>query len=79
MATGTLTSKGQTTIPKEIRQHLGLRPGDKIRFMVEEDGRVVVIPATLSVKDLRGSLPKPPRAVSLSEMKAAVRKRAARQ
>ena len=58
---------------------MGLRPGDKIRFMVEEDGRVVVIPETPSVKDLRGSLPKPPRAFSLSEMKAAVRKRAARQ
>lgn len=78
MTTRILTSKGQTTIPKEIRRHLGLKPGDKVRFMIEEDGRVVIVPATLSVKDLRGSLPKPPRAVSLSAMKAAARKRAAR-
>ncbi len=79
MTTGTLTNKGRTTIPKEIRRHLGLRPGDKIHFVVEEDGRVVIVPVTLSVKELRGSLPKPPTAISLSEMKAAVRKRAARQ
>ena len=75
----TLTSKGQTTIPRDIRRHLGLKSGDKIRFIVEDDGRVVVVPATLSIRELRGSLPKPDRAVSLDEMNTAIRDRSARR
>ncbi len=78
MSTSTLTSKGQTTVPKDVRRHLGLKPGDKIRFLVEEDGRVVVLPATLHLGDLRGSLPKPPKPVSVERMNAAIRKRAGR-
>ncbi len=78
MSTSTLTSKGQTTIPKDIRRHLGLKPGDKIRFLVEDDGRVVVLPATLHLRDLRGSLPKPPEPVSVERMNAAIRERAGR-
>lgn len=56
MAVSTLTSKGQTTIPKEIRELLGLAPGDKLDFVVEGDGRVVLRPATLDVRSLRGLL-----------------------
>ncbi len=78
MSTSTLTSKGQTTVPKDVRRHLGLKPGDKIRFLVEDDGRVVVLPATLHLRDLRGSLPKPPKTVSADQMNAAIRKRAGR-
>ncbi len=77
-STSTLTSKGQTTVPKAVRLHLGLKPGDKIRFLVEDDGRVVVLPATLHLRDLRGSLPKPPKPVSVEQMNAAIRKRAGR-
>ena len=79
MATSTITSKGQTTIPKAIRRHLGLKPGDKIHFLVEDDGRVVVLPATLHLRDLRGSLPKPSKPVSLARMKEAIRERAGRR
>ena len=75
MSVATMTSKGQTTIPKAIREHLALRPGDKLRFLVEADGRVVILPATLSIKDLKGSLPRPPEPVSLDGMDAAIRKR----
>ena len=78
MSTSTLTSKGQTTVPKDIRRHLGLKPGDKIRFLVEDDGRVVVLPATLHLRDLRGRLPKPPKPVSVERMNEAIRKRAGR-
>jgi AbrB family looped-hinge helix DNA binding protein len=50
MPTATLTSKGQTTVPKEVREHLGLKPGDRLRFGIQEDGRVVIEAATLSIR-----------------------------
>jgi antitoxin PrlF len=48
----TLTSKGQTTIPKPIRDHLGLHAGDQLDFVIEPDGRVTLRPATIDVMDL---------------------------
>ncbi|MGH6915343.1 MAG: AbrB/MazE/SpoVT family DNA-binding domain-containing protein, partial [Geminicoccales bacterium] len=54
MSIATLTSKGQTTIPKDVRDRLGLKPGDRMRFMVNPDGTVTVVPMNLSVKQLRG-------------------------
>jgi AbrB family looped-hinge helix DNA binding protein len=77
MAVSTLTSKGQTTIPGEIRRHLGLKPGDRLEFVVEPDGKVVLVPATLDLKSLKGILGPPPRRASLEEMEAAIRKRRA--
>lgn len=79
MTTSTLTSKGQTTIPKAVRRHLGLKPGDKIRFLVEDDGRVVILPATLHLRDLRGSLPRPSKPVSIERMREAIRERSGRR
>lgn len=52
----TLTSKGQVTIPKEIRDELGLRPHDKIRFFIV-DGKVGLEKAYPSLEDVAGSLP----------------------
>ncbi len=57
MSNSRLDRKGRTTVPKGVRRRLGLKPGDKIRFLVEDDGRVVMLPATLHLRDLRGSLP----------------------
>ena len=54
----TLTSKGQTTIPKEIRDSLGLRPGDRMIFTLMPDGTVVLRVKTKSVMDLAGLLRK---------------------
>ncbi len=48
-----ITSKGQATIPKAIREHLGLRPGDRVKFFVNPDGSVVLLPK-LPVAALRG-------------------------
>jgi antitoxin PrlF len=79
MATATLTSKGQTTIPKAVRQHLGLKPGDRMRFLIGDDGRVVVIAAKKRVRELRGSLPAPQRPVPLEEMEEAIGERAAEE
>jgi AbrB family looped-hinge helix DNA binding protein len=76
MALSTITSKGQTTIPGEIRRHLKLKTGDRIEFVVEADGKVVLVPATVDVSELKGLLAPSPRRVSLAEMEAAIRKRA---
>jgi len=54
----TLTSKGQTTIPKEIRDGLGLRPGDRMTFTLMPDGTVVLRAKAKSIMDLAGLLRK---------------------
>jgi antitoxin PrlF len=76
VAVSTITSKGQATIPVEIRRHLKLKAGDRLEFLVEPDGRVILVPATVDVADLKGFLAPAPRRISIAEMKAAVRKRA---
>lgn len=73
MSTATLTSKGQTTIPKDIRDRLHLKPGDRLEFVLQPDGRVLMIPATVDVRDLKGILPKPKRKLSLGEIDRVIR------
>ncbi|MEW6756034.1 MAG: type II toxin-antitoxin system PrlF family antitoxin [Candidatus Latescibacterota bacterium] len=77
MPTATLTSKGQTTIPKGIRDHLGLRSGDRIDFVIDDQGNVVVRPAVTALGELKGLLrDKARKPVTIEEMNAAVRGRA---
>lgn len=52
----TLTSKGQTTIPKEIRESLGMKPGDRMTFTLMPDGTVVLRVKRKSVLQLAGAL-----------------------
>lgn len=78
MSISTITSKGQTTIPVEIRRRLKLKAGDRVEFIVEADGKVVLVPATVDVRELKGLLAPAPRQVSLEEMEVAIRKRAGR-
>jgi antitoxin PrlF len=54
----TLTSKGQTTIPKEIRDGLGMKPGDRMTFTLMPDGTVVLRVKRKSVMQLAGVLRK---------------------
>jgi AbrB family looped-hinge helix DNA binding protein len=67
-----LSIKGQATIPKPIREHLRLKPGDRVKFFVHPDGSVVILPK-LPTSALRGivssSLGRP---ASLEEMRQAV-------
>jgi AbrB family looped-hinge helix DNA binding protein len=56
MPTATLTSKGQVTLPKEIRDQLGLRPGHQLSFEFDPDGRLVVRPKTVDLMSLGGLL-----------------------
>jgi AbrB family looped-hinge helix DNA binding protein len=62
-----ITTKGQATIPKAIRDHLGVKPGDRIKFFVHPDGGVIVLPK-LPVRALRGMVKAPRRPVSINEM-----------
>jgi len=68
-----ITVKGQATIPKAIRDHLHLKPGDKVRFFIHPDGSVVLLPR-LPVTALRGMLKARRRAVSVEEMNAGIAK-----
>ena len=52
----TLTSKGQTTIPKQIRDSLGMKAGDRMTFTLMADGVVLMRVRNKSVMDLAGSL-----------------------
>jgi AbrB family looped-hinge helix DNA binding protein len=76
MPAAVITSKGQTTIPKKIRDLLHLEPGDSIDFIVEDNGSVVLKPASLDVRELEGMLHRPGlKAVSMEEMQRALKKR----
>ena len=57
-AAATLTSKGQTTIPKEIRDSLRMKPGDRMTFTLMSDGTVVMRVKSKSVADVAGILHK---------------------
>ena len=74
MTKATLTSKGQITIPKEVRERLGVEAGDRLEFVEQERGVYKVVAATKDVRHLKGLVPRPPRPVSVEDMKAAVRR-----
>jgi len=76
MATATMTSKGQVTIPAEVRHRMGLDTGDRIEFVELETGGFAIKPAIDDVRSLKGALRKPEKPVSVLDMNAAVRKRA---
>lgn len=76
MTVATVTTKGQTTIPKKIREHLKLHAGDRIDFIIDDKGKVLVQPATLDVKELDGVLHRPGmKTVSIEEMSRAIKAR----
>ena len=76
MALATLTSKGQVTIPKKIRQALQLHDGDKIEITVTGRGEAVLRPVSKSVDDMYCRLHRPGREpVSVERMNDAVRER----
>ena len=79
MSTSTLTSKGQTTIPKDIRKRLNLHPGDRLEFVIDEDGRVLVLPASIDASELGGMLTPPNQRVTVEDMNRAIRKRGGRR
>lgn len=71
-----MTSKGQVTIPKEVRDRLRVGPSGKLRFAIEDGDRVVVSARRSSILDLIGILPKPKRSFTIEEMNAGIRQAA---
>ena len=67
MSSSTLTSKGQTTIPREIREAAGLQAGDRLHFTALQDGTIILRVKNRSVRDL-AIKPKPARHVSVAQM-----------
>jgi antitoxin PrlF len=55
--TSKITSKGQTIIPAAIQRQLDVKTGDRLQYFIEPDGRVTLLPKTLSIKALEGALP----------------------
>ena len=72
MTTARLTSKGQITLPKAIRDHLGLKSGDRVEFLISSDESVIVLPATRDIRELKGIILKPTQPVSIEDMNALI-------
>ena len=77
MSTATLTSKGQVTIPADVRRSLNVQTGDRLEFVQVEPGRFEIVAATRSVRELKGMFGKPARAVSIEEMNQTIAERGA--
>ncbi len=72
MPIATMTSKGQTTIPRAIREYLNLKPGDRIAFTIE-DGHVVLRARNRSILELAGILKRPgQKSSTVEEMNEAI-------
>ena len=77
MSTATLTSKGQITIPVEVRNHLKVDAGDRVEFVLIAPGRYEFVAATRDVTVLKGKFGRPKKIVSIESMNVAIAKRGA--
>jgi len=74
MPSAKLTSKGQITIPKQVREALGLHTGDRLAFRVHGDGTVKLEADKVSLESLRGVVRTKVRGVSIEAMSEAIRR-----
>ena len=74
-----INTKGRVTLPQYVRERLHLTPGDKVLFLMEEDGSVHLIPKGVFLKDLKGIVPKPEQPMSLQDMERAIEKGASQE
>lgn len=77
MATATVTSKGQITIPVSVRTALGLDTGSRVEFVQLTNGQYAIVPANANVTSLKGMLRKPAEVVSVEQMNRAIAARGA--
>jgi antitoxin PrlF len=79
MTTAVVTSKGQITIPKPVRDGLGVESGDRVEFVELERGVYTVVAATRDIRALKGMIPKPAKPVSVEDMNKAIRRHVVRK
>ncbi len=77
MSAATVTSKGQITLPKLVRDRLGLATGDRVDFVQGADGSYSIIPIKTSIRSLKGCIPAPKKPVTVEAMNRAIKRRAA--
>jgi AbrB family looped-hinge helix DNA binding protein len=78
MPSSKITDKGQVTVPKVVREALALLPGDRMSFVLHDDGTVTVEAETVDLISLRASVSSDARRVSVEQMGDAVRRGATR-
>lgn len=79
MATAVVTSKGQITIPKAVRERLGVDAGDRVEFVETENGVFTLVAATRDVRELKGIVPKPAKPVSVEDMNRTIERMGGRR
>lgn len=79
MDTVTLSSKGQLTIPRQIREALGLAPGARLQASIDRHGRLVLVPSKYEPEDLFHHRPTVDRVLSLEDMDRAIAAAAGRE
>lgn len=72
MPAAKITSKGQITLPKELRDALGLRAGDRVTFVIRDDGTAVMRPRKASLEQLFGRLKPEKQGITLDDMQDAI-------
>jgi antitoxin PrlF len=77
MTTATITTKGQITIPAEVRTALSVGTGDRVEFVQIEPGQFLFVAANRSVTELKGMFGKPVKAVSVEDMNRVIAARGA--
>jgi len=80
LPSATITSKGQITIPKAVREALRVRAGDRLDFVFGQDGHLLLRPVGIDVTEVRGLLyRKGRRGASVDQMNAAIRRKHGRR
>lgn len=79
MPSARLTSKGQITIPKQVRTALRLHTGDRLSFRVRDDGTALVEAEKVSLKSLRGAVRTKITGVTVEGMNDVIRKAGGRR
>ena len=74
MSTAAVTSKGQITIPVEVRKKLGVKAGDRVYFIENDRGEIVVTPRTGSIEDVRGMFKWKGKPLSIAAMNKLIEK-----
>ncbi|SHE49038.1 transcriptional regulator, AbrB family [Microbulbifer donghaiensis] len=73
MSVSTVTKKGQTTVPKDVRDSLGIGPGGVLEWKKAGENTYIVVVVDRSVKKLKGMIKKPSTKVSIEDMRKAIR------